>query len=184
MLLNAYPSIFARERVSARKNIVDSFHEYFEALHHEQGSAFVQAHYRHKVDQGAVDKDMARFKIGAIVAILSNTIPASFWVVYHAVSDTTILEECRQEIAACCRTGQDTCTLDVTQVKASCSVLLSIVKEVTPVSRYRHVSSSCDPRSHACWKISTQKRRYCHDSWSGAAFLEVGLWRQYGRVPA
>lgn len=115
--------------MQARKDIVDAFNDYFVSRGHEQGSAFVQAHHRHKIDQGVTGKDVARFEIGGIIAILSNTTPAAFWVLYHAISDATALEECRREIIACCRVDGDICTLDITEVKASCPILLSILKE-------------------------------------------------------
>jgi cytochrome P450 len=115
--------------VQARREIVDAFNHYFVSRSHEQGSGFVQAHYQHKVDQGVTGKDIARFEIGGIVAILSNTIPAAFWVLYHAISDAAVLEECKREIIACCRIDGGTCTLDIAEVKSSCSILLSILKE-------------------------------------------------------
>jgi len=129
LLLDLYPSIFARESVQARTQIVEAFHHYFVSNSHNHGSAFVQAHYQHKVSQGAAGRDIARFEIGAIVAILSNTIPAAFWVLYHTISDAAVLEECRQEVLACCEVDGNTCTLDVTKVKSSCPLLLSILKE-------------------------------------------------------
>ncbi|KAF2789461.1 cytochrome P450 [Melanomma pulvis-pyrius CBS 109.77] len=119
LLLNLNPNILAKESTQARKDIVGAFNEYFVSRSHEQGSAFVQAHYQHKVGQGATGKDIARFESGAIFAILSNTIPATFWVLYHAISDVAVLEECRQEIIACCKVDGDTCTIDITELKAS-----------------------------------------------------------------
>ena len=109
--------------------IVDAFNDYFNSRNHQQGSAFVQAHYQHKIDQGVKGKDIARFEIGAILAILSNTVPAAFWVLYHAISDAGILADCRQEILACCSIDGDICSLDITKVKSSCPLLLSILKE-------------------------------------------------------
>lgn len=108
---------------------MDAFDQYFVSRGHEQGSAFVQAHYQHKVDQGVRGKDIARFEIGGIVAILSNTIPAAFWVLYHAIEDASVLAECRKELIACCKISDGTCTLDITEVKESCQLLVSILKE-------------------------------------------------------
>jgi cytochrome P450 len=129
LLLDLYPNLLAKESVQARKDIVEAFNDYFVNRSHKQGSAFVQAHYQHKVDQGATGKDIARFEIGGIVAILSNTIPAAFWVLYHSISDNNVLDECRKEILACCKIDGDTCTINITEVKASCSILISILKE-------------------------------------------------------
>ncbi|KAF1996687.1 cytochrome P450 [Amniculicola lignicola CBS 123094] len=129
LLLNIFPTLFAKESVQARKDIVDSFHNYFTSRGHEEGSGFVKAHYQHKIDQGLTGRDIASFEIGGIVAIMSNTIPAAFWLLYHTITDAAILAECRKEVIDCCKISEDTCTLDIAQVKASCPVLLSILKE-------------------------------------------------------
>lgn len=115
--------------MQARKEIVDSFDNYFLSRGYEDGSAFVKAHHQHKIDQGLTGRDIASFEIGGIVAIMSNTNPAAFWALYHTISDAAILDECRKEVIACCRITEDTCTLDITQVKSSCPILLSILKE-------------------------------------------------------
>jgi cytochrome P450 len=128
-LLNLYPNLTARRSVQARKDLVEAFYDYFIAGKYKEGSDFVQAHYQHKVDQGATERDIARFEIGAMVAILSNTIPAAFWVLYHSISDAVILEECKQEVLACCKVQGDTYTIDISEVTRSCPLLLSILKE-------------------------------------------------------
>lgn len=74
-------------------------------------------------------RDIARMEIGALVAVISNTIPAALWVLYHTISDTAILEECRKEVFACCSTKGDKCTLDVSKLKMTCPLLLSVLKE-------------------------------------------------------
>jgi cytochrome P450 len=139
LLLNLFPNMLVRKSVQARKEIVEAFHHYFESGSHKLGSAFVQAHYQHKVDQGAVERDIARFEIGAIVAILSNTIPAAFWVLYHAIEDPAVLQECRREVLACSKVENDTVTLDISRVKETCSLLVSILKEVL---RYHGIGTS------------------------------------------
>lgn len=129
LLLDVCPKLFARRSVQARKVLVEAFDKYFNTRGHEEGSAFVQAHYKHKVDQGATGIDIANFEIGGFVAILSNTVPAAFWVLYHTISDAAVLDECRQELIRCCRIEGNTCNLDISDVKSSCPLLLSILKE-------------------------------------------------------
>ncbi|KAH4043923.1 hypothetical protein HBH98_117350 [Parastagonospora nodorum] len=139
LLLNLYPNLLARKSVQARKDIVEAFHRYFESGSHKQGSALVQAHYQHKVDQGAAGKDIAILEVGTIVGMLSNTIPAAFWVLYHVISDPAVLQECRQEVLACCTVENDVVTLDVSQIQGSNSILTSIFKEVL---RYHGIGTS------------------------------------------
>jgi cytochrome P450 len=129
VLLNLYPSLLARESVQARAQIVNAFAKYFASGGHEQGSAFVQAHCQHKVDQGLEGKEVASFEIDAVVALLSNTFAATLWVLYHVISDAAILQECRAELLVCCSTDERTCTLDITKVKCACPVLSFVLKE-------------------------------------------------------
>jgi cytochrome P450 len=138
-LLNIFPTLFAREALKARKVLVDAFDQYFANRGQECGSSFVQTHYQHKIDQGVTGIDVARFELGGMVAILSNTVPAAFWVLYHTVSDVVVLEECRRDVMACCRVNDDYYTLDITQVKASCPLLLSILQESL---RYHGIGTS------------------------------------------
>lgn len=139
LLLNLYPNLLARKSVQARRIIVEAFHHYFESDGHKKGSAFVQAHYQHKIDQGVTGQDIARFEIGGIFAILSNTIPTAFWVLYHTISDPFIMEECRREVLTCCFIRDDLVTLDVSRVKESSPLLVSILKEVL---RYHGIGTS------------------------------------------
>lgn len=127
--MNIFPNLLVRESVQARKDIVDAFNNYFVSRGHEEGSGFVKAHYQHKVDHGLTGRDIASFEIGGLIASMANTIPVSFWMLYHTISNSAILDECRKEVLACCRISEDICTLDITQVKSSCPILLSILKE-------------------------------------------------------
>lgn len=138
-MLNLFPNLLARKSVQGRKDIVEALHHYFESDGHKQGSAFVQAHYQHKVDQGVSGRDIARFEIGGVVAILSNTMPTAFWVLYHVVSEPSIMQECRQEVLACCTVKDDVVTLDMTRMKQNSSLLVSILKEVL---RYHGIGTS------------------------------------------
>ena len=86
---------------------------------------------------------MAKFEAAGGIAILSNTYPTAFWLVYHLFSDLRALEDCRKELSQhvteSTNEGSQTRTLDVARLKDDCPILLSMFKEVL---RYHSVGMS------------------------------------------
>jgi len=108
-----------------------AFEKYFARLDHEKGAALIQARYRHSMDHHIPLNDIARAEFANGIALLSNTIPNTFWMLYHIYSDPTVLAEIRKELAGVVSmTDGNTRTLDVSKVKTSCPILLSAWKEV------------------------------------------------------
>ncbi len=130
LLLQLFPSILAKESLQAREQVVKAFTDYFASGGHEHGSALVRARYQHSADYNVSIEDIARFELGGASAVLMNTLPCAFWVLWHVVSDSTALEECRDELHRLCKIEDDTVTLDITKVKTSCPILLSTLREV------------------------------------------------------
>ncbi|KAI9682768.1 MAG: hypothetical protein M1822_006258 [Bathelium mastoideum] len=130
LLLQFLPSILARESLRAREKIVKAFTHYFRTGGHKQGSALVRARYEHSASYNISLEDTARFELGGAVAILTNTVPCAFWVLWHTISDPAVLQECRDELQSLCKVEYDTVTIDITEVKISCPLLLSILQEV------------------------------------------------------
>jgi cytochrome P450 len=121
--------------------------DYFKADKHRKGSALVQARHDHSVSHGMPLNDIARSEFTNVVALLANTVPASFWMVYHIYSDSKVLAHCREELANAIasdfgdggkRTGN---VIDMSKVKSSCPIFLSTFKEVL-----RHHSTSVAAR--------------------------------------
>ncbi|PVH98078.1 cytochrome P450 [Periconia macrospinosa] len=129
-LLLGLPSMFAKESVQGREIFVKAFMTYFGNGHHEKGSELVRSRFKHSADYNVSIEDTARFELGGSVAILTNTIPSAFWVLWHIVSDPEILEECRSELQSLCKIDDKSVTIDITDVKASCPLLLSTLQEV------------------------------------------------------
>jgi cytochrome P450 len=139
LLMQLLPSVFARESLAARDTITKAFIKYFKNQGHREGSALIQARYDHSTEYKIPVEDIARFECGGAVAILSNTSPACFWMLYHLYSDDVVLNECRQELAkvvsdeSIATDGGPTRTvrtLDMTSVKHACPILLSTFQEV------------------------------------------------------
>lgn len=135
-----FPRLFAPKAFKARRHLTDAFTRYLKARNHEQGSALAQSRYQHNIRYGLSPEDAAAIEVGGLFAVLGNTGPACFWLIYHLFSDCAVLEECRAELEALVNVGtakQDCSTIDITSVKNKCPVLLSTVQETL---RYRSIT--------------------------------------------
>jgi len=139
LLMGLFPSILARESVNARELMARAFTKYFSEGHHKRGSALVQTRYEHSTEHKIPIEDIARFEVGGAIGILTNTSPAAFWMVYQLYSHPIALEDCRLELASIIFDEDITTddgelvkvrTLDMSQVKVSCPILLSTLQEV------------------------------------------------------
>jgi cytochrome P450 len=138
LLMGFLPSLVVRDSFQAREFIAGRFLKYFQNNSHEEGSALIKARYQHSVDHNVPLDDIARFETAGAIGILTNTSPACFWLVYHLYSDPVALEDCRQEVkrilsenVSTSKDGKETktYTLDLSQVKTSCPMMLSSLQE-------------------------------------------------------
>ncbi|KAI0480681.1 cytochrome P450 [Xylariaceae sp. FL0804] len=159
-VLNLFPRVLARDSFRAREYMVRVWARYFAERSHERGSALVRARARINDDFGIPPAETARVEIGGSQAVLTNTLPAAFWVVYHIFSDPVVLRDVRAELArgvvhaqqeqqqtqtdADAASGSSsgssgnhhstsTSTIDMDHVRSSCPVLLSTLKETLRV---------------------------------------------------
>ncbi|KAK6083888.1 25-hydroxycholesterol 7-alpha-hydroxylase 1 [Seiridium cupressi] len=103
---------------------------YFEAHAYKQGSELIQARVKINDHFGIPLKETARIEIGGSQAILSNTLPATFWVIYRIFSDPKVLEDIRLELSAGVIEDQSgSFIIDLSHVKSSCPIFLSTLKE-------------------------------------------------------
>ncbi|OAG04304.1 cytochrome P450 [Paraphaeosphaeria sporulosa] len=138
-LLMGLPPSFVRDSFNAREFMAKRFVQYFNEGGHEQGSALIKARYAHSMEHKIPVEDIARFETAGAIAILTNTSPACFWLLYHLYSSPSALEDCRRELGTILSENTNktqgggsgiTITLDLTQAKTSCPTLLSSLQEV------------------------------------------------------
>lgn len=130
--MNLFPRLLARKPVKARERLVKSFELYHEKEGYKdpKTSALIQNRYEIFQRRGLSVADMARHEVGSSLALLINTIPATFWFTYHLFSDPMALSACRSELARGIRVeGDGTRTIDLAFIKTSCPTLLSTFKE-------------------------------------------------------
>lgn len=131
LLYGVLPNLTARPYVQAREALVRAFVRYYEedGPTNSDASPLIQDHYRIHSSNHVPLEDMARLEVAISVAIISNTMPASFWLIYHIFSDPVVLEDCRKELSEGVRTHDGVHTIDITYVKNQCPIFLSTFQE-------------------------------------------------------
>ncbi|MCJ1433380.1 hypothetical protein MMC27_002740 [Xylographa pallens] len=144
ILLNIVPSITARKGIRGRETVGVAFLKYFNANGQQDGSKFVQNRYDVSIRNGVSVMDTAKFEVGGGIAMLVNTTPTVFWLLFHVYSCPDILQDLRRELATIMTVTEDDSglpvrTLDIIGVKTHCPLLTSTFQEVL---RHRSVSTS------------------------------------------
>ncbi|XP_044724297.1 cytochrome p450 domain-containing protein [Hirsutella rhossiliensis] len=129
-MLNLLPAISAKKSLKAREFMVQKFEAYFRDGGQTQASALVQRRYEHNAQHHIPLNDIARTEIGGSFALLSNTIPATFWLLWQILSDPVVFRDCQQELAKGVQESDDVCTIDVDYIKTDCPIFLSTFQEV------------------------------------------------------
>lgn len=97
----------------------------------EEGSPSIYARNRYEYPSklGVPMRDIAKMEAGGSIGLVSNTMPATFWVFYHLLSDPIALEDCRQEVSKAVTEKNDEVYLDLAYIKSSCPILASTMQE-------------------------------------------------------
>ncbi|KAK1830673.1 cytochrome P450 [Podospora conica] len=143
ILVGILPSITARKATAARDKVGRAFLRYFQSDALETASAYAKNRYHAGIKNKITLEDLSRFEVGGSLAVLVNTVPASFWTLVLFYAHPGLLDKLREEADACTDTktvgGTTTKVLDMATLKASCPLLLSAYQEVL---RYRSMGMS------------------------------------------
>ncbi|KAI0401332.1 cytochrome P450 [Xylaria palmicola] len=85
------------------------------------GSDYIQRRRAYMRESGLLAEDVARIKLTGVFPLIGNTIPTTFWLVYHIVSSPIVLEDCRREALQAVSERGGVCTLDASFIKDSFS---------------------------------------------------------------
>lgn len=133
MLLTGFmPSVLASKGHAGREKVVSAFEHYFASGGHEDGSGLAKARLQ-VLKRDVKPNDIARFECVNGIAILSNSVPTTFWTLYHIFSDPTILEIVREQLSNILsiqdsKDGTTTRTIDLGRIK-EVPILSSILQE-------------------------------------------------------
>ncbi|KAK7755676.1 hypothetical protein SLS62_002287 [Diatrype stigma] len=134
VLLATTEGIYAGKFVKARDLVQKSYERYFldQGHRHPDTPPFTKERTLFEEERGLSTTDMAKMETATSIGILANTLPATFWLVYHIVSDPEVLEDCRTELFSAVKESDDgnTYEVDMTCIKTSCPILFSTFQEV------------------------------------------------------
>jgi len=135
LLLDIVPSLTAPKAYQGRDVYVTAFEKYFRNGDHENASAVVKARDLFWRTYKLPFKEIARFEIAFSFGILANTVPATFWMLYHVFTRPEILFALQKELHWVLRTtidfesGVRQHTLNITKLKSECPLLLATFQE-------------------------------------------------------
>ncbi|KAK8127816.1 hypothetical protein PG984_008924 [Apiospora sp. TS-2023a] len=123
----------------ARELVAAAMIEYVRNRGFETASGLVRKRFEHHSNLfGLSPEDVARGELGNSFAVLGNTAPCAWWVLFHIFSDARVLRDVRRELAVAVREDEnDTCHFDMAGLQNSCPILLSTFQETL---RYRAVN--------------------------------------------
>ncbi|KAI0383364.1 cytochrome P450 [Hypomontagnella monticulosa] len=134
------PSVVARDTLHAREVLTEAFMEYYTLGGLNEGaSVYARNRYEYPSKLGVPIRDIAKMEAGGSIGLVSNTMPATFWTLYHALSNQVVLEDCRREVAKAVHEEDGENYLDLTYIKTSCPRLVSTMREAF---RYHSIGQS------------------------------------------
>lgn len=131
LLYGVLPNLTARPYVQAREDLVRAFVRYYDegGPTNPGASPLIKDDYRIHSSNGVPLEDMARLEVAISVPVISNTMPASFWLIYHIFSDPVVREDCRKQLWKYVTTRDGIHTIDITYIKNQCPIFLSTFQE-------------------------------------------------------
>lgn len=138
MTMGRLGKLVAGDSIKSRDFLAHIFETYFLEGHHNQASGLTKQRYEWYSSRGFPLRDYANLEAGFGIAILGNTVPTTFWFLFHIFSDPEVLQACRKEILAHVEESTDADgtpvrALDITALKTSCPTLHSAFKEAMRV---------------------------------------------------
>ncbi|KAL4911366.1 hypothetical protein BDW74DRAFT_184739 [Aspergillus multicolor] len=136
LLAGFLPSIVARTAYTAREKVLAAFIMYFTNGGYEQGSELTRTRYHVMHEGGLSVPDIARAEVSMGLGLLSNTVPAAFWVLFDLYSRPELLEETRAEVRANAVRVETTIDgirkhiIDICALRDACPLFVSTYQEI------------------------------------------------------
>ena len=121
--------IVAKKPYRAHQILTAAFKKYYAEGGLDKSSAFARGRYSCLRDSGVPEIDAAKMEAGGTFAVIVNTMPSAFWMLYHIMSDPVVLADCRRELLEAVSERDGQVYLDLAYIKSSCLVLGSTMQE-------------------------------------------------------
>ena len=134
LAVDRLPGVMAPRGHKGRSVCIEAFKQYFANKDHETGSALIKGRVKACVKYAISVDDTARLELVALIALLDNTMPAAFWMLFYVFSNPSILHDLRLELEKILQETEksmDTVlrTLDAAAIKERCPILHSVLQE-------------------------------------------------------
>ncbi|KAK3324471.1 cytochrome P450 [Cercophora scortea] len=130
LLLNVLPQWVFRDAIKARGVLAKAFLHYHAEGQYKEGSVYIRRWTEYCVSHGIPVDDIAKFHNAGLFALIANTIPTAFWMIFRVFSDPSVVSDCRDEISRSVEERDGVCTINVGRIKADCPTLVSTFQEV------------------------------------------------------
>ena len=134
LMADFWPKLTAPKAFRARQNLVQGFVDYYNAGAQHSGSGLAYARWKAQHDAGASTDTIARLEASVTIGILSNTVPAAFWMILEIFSRPELLRTIRSEVENNALTAEagslGARVVDIDRLRDSCPKLVSTYQEV------------------------------------------------------
>jgi cytochrome P450 len=132
--LGIFPTVLARKGYWGREKLFDYFRSYYNNNAHLTGSPLVRARFGVNRKHGMSIDDIARFELSVCIALLVNTVPATFWCIYYVYARPDLLKEVRLGITSFSNDVSDehansSFSVDIADLLTKFPLLEAIVRE-------------------------------------------------------
>ncbi|KAL3483061.1 cytochrome P450 [Aspergillus germanicus] len=130
------PWLTARKAYKGREAAYAGFLKYYAAESHKQGSELTIARYQTLADAGLRVEDIARNEVSMGLGLLSNTVPAAFWIMFDLYRRPDLLREIRDELTEnALRIDEETgkYVINIPAIRDNCPLLVSTYQEILRV---------------------------------------------------
>jgi cytochrome P450 len=132
--------ILAGKGFAMRQVVFDAYRKYFQNIPDDTAQVFKE---RQRVYQETGIDELDRVKLEAAwaLAIFSNTVPTTYWMIWELYWRPELLDELREEVGreAVTRSKEGGFLLDIAALKSKCRLLLSVMEET---QRVRHIHAT------------------------------------------
>ena len=141
LFIGVLPKLIARKAYIAREKMVKALIKYYKAKGHEDSSELTLERYNTHQRHGVSVETTARAETAQVLGILSNSVPATFWLLFDLGMRPQLLADIRDEIrqhALKVDASSGKHSVDLTAIKDKCHLLVSVWQELL---RYRSTSA-------------------------------------------
>ena len=143
VFVGVFPSITARKGIAGRGIVAKAFEQYYRDDGLMTEYIFAKNRYEVAENNGVALEDIAKWKVGGVIALVANMSPGAFWTIFLIYSTPGLLGDIRKEIDAIIVTNNEgyeiTRSLDIKSLKEQYPLLTSTFQETL---RYGSVGTS------------------------------------------